>query len=394
MSKQNNSYRAFLRLYKSCGFLILYFLVKTSLFANDEWDKEIQKELKEETFKQKILIDRANIPHISVVVDMLGDFNLNKKSKEEKEKNIREPASDSFLVREVELAFQGAIDQLALGTINFAAHEENGAYITELHEVYFEFHKLPANAFLKVGKFFMDAGRLNNKHRHAWDFSTAPMVFQEFFGSEGVDDTGAELSFLMPFDFYQVFLVGVFNGRNFGHSHELGPKKPNPLYTSRFKNFFLLNQDWGCQIGLSYLRYNVDNNPQNFWQLGGIDFAIRKEKYFSWKNELWYRKEEFELGDPQKKYGAYSSFLFSLTKVWDIGFRYDVFVVTDSFDPKEDKEVDKASLGQNIWATYKPSEFSYFRLGVEKQDKYAQNPSYLLTIQADFIIGEHPPHRY
>ncbi len=379
------------------------------LDRENEFDREIEEALnapqsrqrEREAEKREIqgnsLVDWANTPRILVAVDMLGDWNLGKNNRTEEE-NEQEPAQDRAEIREVEFGFNTAIDHLALGTVLFAVHNEEGDYFVELHEAYFEFNRLPWNLFLKLGIFFLDVGSLNSIHRHDWKFSKAPLVHRELFDEEAVSDFGGELSFLMPWPFYQEVKIGIFNGEKFGHVHGEGMKKPNPLYTGRIKHFFLLGDGLGSRLGFTYMRYNVDDDPDNYWQTGGLDLSLKwqrgRSQNLEWSNEFWYRNQKFAIGEDRNRYGYYSSFVYQPFVMWRFGLRWDNFIREDDFDGQLDKEVDKNDYSQSIWVDFRPSEYSYFRLTVERQDLYAQENDYLLLLQADFILGYHPPHRY
>jgi len=384
--------------------IFLFTMTGVALFAeeSDEFDQEINSALedkkendskRQEIQRSNTLIDRASIPNILVAADMVGQWDATKN-----DSDIQALSRDTANMREVEFGFNGAVDQWGLGSVLFAVHNENGKFFVELHEAYFEFNQLPWNLFFKVGKYFIDAGRLNSIHRHDWRFTQAPRVHKEFFDFEAVDDFGGELSILMPWNFYQEIKLGVFSGKKFGHAHDDGITKAQPLFTARIKNFIPIVGNLGSHFGFSYLRYNIDQNPNNYWQTGGTDVTFKwqsgKHMSFEWTSEFWYRNEKFDVGLDTNKYGYYSFVEFQPWQMWFFGVRFDEFVLADNFDPRKGKLVDKIDYGQTIWITLKPSEFSYFRLSGERQDYYGKKDNYLILLQADFILGHHPAHRY
>ena len=412
-----------LRLLPLFFFLLSVWPLYSQAEGPDEFDREIESFLEEESPKEKEreqeeedrqeilrssstrrgsqrgVVDWANFPRITVVVDMVGDWNVGDKPEHKEGQAPQEDAgSDSANVREAGFGFETAIDHWAYGTVLFAARNENGEYFVELHEASFEFNQLPYDLFLKLGNFYMDVGRLNNRHRHAWKFTKAPLVHEEFFDDEGVADFGGELSFLMPWPFYQELSFGMFNGRTFGHGHDDGVKKPKPLYTGRLKNFFLLGESLGTQLGLSYLRYSVDEDPGNYWVTRGLDLTFKWQRgalqSFEWSTEFWHRKENFAISESTESYGYYSFIEYQPWKMWSFGFRWDHFVRPQDFDARLGKEVDKQDYGQTFSLTHKPSEFSYFRFSLERQDFYAKQDDYVFMIQADFMLGYHKPHVY
>ena len=369
----------------------------------DPLDKEIEEALEEEvtgenessTSSGREIVDRASLPDISIAVDMTAEFDLTKNDNESETQAV---SRNSGNVREAEFGFSTAIDHWALGTVFFAVHNENGQFFVELHEAYFEFNHLPWNLFLKAGKFFLDIGRLNGMHRHDWRFTQAPRVHHKLFDPEGIEDFGGEISILMPWSFYQEVKFGVFNGKKFGHAHDEGVPKLHPLYTGRIKNFIPIIDRLGSQFGLTYLRYSIDKNSDNYWQTLGLDVTFKwqkgKHQAFEWSTEFWYRNTRSALGANTSKYGYYSFVELQLWQIWYFGFRWDHFTLADNFDPRLNENVNKNDYGQSVWVTLKPSEFSYFRITFERQDFYGKKNQHLVLIQADFILGFHPPHRY
>ena len=390
----------------------IFFLDVSSIYAqeseqsDEEIDEEIEEALEEKATEQqgrpirpgssgRIIIDRANLPNILVAVDMTAGFDLNANEDRSETQAVSRGSANA---REVEFGFFTAIDQWALGSVLFAVHNENGQFFTELHEAFLELNRLPYNLFFKIGKFFMDVGRINGIHRHDWRFTQAPLVHYQLFDPEGVDDFGGELSVVMPWSFYQEFKVGVFNGRTFGHTHNEGIEKPHPLYTGRIKNFLPITHDLGSQFGATYMRYNIDENPGNYWQTYGLDVTVRwqSSRFYAleWTSEFWYRNTKSVIGDDTNRYGYYSFVELRAWQIWHFGFRWDHFTLVNNFDPRLNENVDKNDYGQSVWVTLRPSEFSYYRLTFERQDYYARNDNYLMLLQVDFIIGFHPPHRY
>ena len=193
--------------------------------------------------------------------------------------------------------------------------------------------------------------------------------------------------------------IGVFNGRTWGHTHGDGPVKPLPLLTARLKNFLPIWNNWGTQFGFTYIRYSVDEDKTNVDNTFGGDFTIKwsrgRYRSFILTYELWYRTEERKESALAKKFGWYSYAMYQFHQNWYIGARIDYFAVLNFHAEALDKKINQISQGQSIWITYKPSEFSYFRLTGERQDYYeADKDNYVAYIQADFIIGFHPAHKY
>ena len=343
--------------------------------------------------------DRASIPNIFISGDMVGNIGLANASEKDNIQNISEQAKNGFFIREVEFGFSGAVDHILNGVFTAAMHNENGSLFAELHELYIEFPYLPYNFFLKGGFFAPDIGRLNTIHRHDWDFTLAPLIHKNLLDKEAAYDTGAELSYLMPLPFFQEIKVGIFNGRTFGHSHNDGFAKPQPLYTARIKNFFPTSHNTGIQWGGSFFRYNPSKSTHDVDYTYGTDLTFKwiegKQRSVTWSTEFWYKKSFRELAEAQEStLGLYSYIQYQPWQRWSFGFRFDFFGKPDTFSAKINGRYFLQDYAQSIWITFKPSEFAYFRLTAERNNNYEKKDSYILRIQAQFILGFHPAHAY
>lgn len=314
-------------------------------------------------------------------------------------------------VREVELGFLGDIDQIADGTISAAAHFENGEQVLELHEAYFHFPDIYVpNMSARLGKMFFDVGRLNTIHRHDWLFSVAPKVHEELLDEEGVADTGAELDWLIPWPwdrFVQNLTIGVYNGRTFGHSHNEGSSKNNPLYTAHLKQFVRITNEWGTQFGFSYLRYHPTTEANKIMHQSGLDWIVKWKRddqmSFQFLTEVWYRetreknsRDYDEPVDPvETRVGAYSLFEFQFHKQWSIGYRYDIFTNPNYVNEQGIKHETNGHEGNMIQITWRPSEFSNFRASGQRSTILETGKNtYQFYLQGTFILGKHPAHIY
>lgn len=120
----------------------------------------------------------------SISVDMLYEQGLNSQSK----------AIDDFRLRESEIFFYADIDPKFNGVLSLNAHDEGEGTAVEIHEGYVQSSLLIAGWNLKLGQFFLDLGRLNRIHRHDWNMTSEPLLYQQFFANEGLLDKGLEVS--------------------------------------------------------------------------------------------------------------------------------------------------------------------------------------------------------
>jgi hypothetical protein len=210
--------------------------------------------------------------------------------------------------------------------------------------------------------------------------------------------------------------------------------KQNPLLTAHLKHFIPLSDYWGTEFGFSYLRWHPEISPKKWNNQYGFDFYLKykrgKLKSFVWQTEVWYREtkerptnrlayffdensnlkttlqEYNDQFDPPKKIevvetkaGFYSFLNYQLSEQWFIGYRYDYLTIPTfkkinyfTLIPEYKKN---GMMQDNIILTYKPSEFSYFRGQVSTTVDIEKNKrTWEYYLQAVFILGVHPAHKY
>ena len=131
-----------------------------------------------------------------------------------------DPQQRGFNARNIELAFDGAVDPYFEGFANivFKLDNDNNTKV-EVEEAFLQTTSLPFNLQLKGGQFFAAFGRINPTHPHTWDFADDPLVHGLLLGSDGLRGVGAQISWVVPVPWYSQLLLGVQNGRgNTGYS--------------------------------------------------------------------------------------------------------------------------------------------------------------------------------
>lgn len=417
---------------------------------DDDWEKVLKKDLESlDSNSQKSQDSRGTMStsqsqnrinrsaqnlmmEISVAGDVVGQWD-----------NEKPQVTDNELdVRSGEIGFTGAVDQWLRGVLLIAAHGENGKYFFEIHEAHIQLPFLPFNTSFKLGSMFLDIGRLNRIHQHDRPFTMTPIVHEKFLDTESISDMGGELSILLPWSFItQELVIGSTNGKKWGHTHNAGIKKNNPLTYAHLKNFYYFGNNWGTQFGFTGLRYEPTDDNKNERHMYGFDMVVRwnysnlREVLFM--GEAWYNINSYAQNDilydpttatispnpdylpypgkPAKEiqWGHYLFLMYKFHQLWSAGFRYDYF--TDySLKNKDGYMADNAIHAFTGQVTFRPSEFSYIRASVERryQKDYTTKtlettvaqglvvtPDLIKTdhrfyIQAMYILGSHPAHTY
>src|SRR5437764_9355027 len=125
-----------------------------------------------------------------------------------------DPQQRGFNARNIELAFDGAVDPYFEGFANivFKLDNDNETEV-EVEEAFMQTTSLPFNLQLKGGQFFAAFGRLNPTHPHTWDFVDTPLVNGLFLGPDGLRGVGAQTSWTLPLPWYSQLIFASQNGR-------------------------------------------------------------------------------------------------------------------------------------------------------------------------------------
>src|SRR5438132_1379946 len=125
-----------------------------------------------------------------------------------------DPQQRGFNARNIELAFDGAVDPYFEGFANivFKLDNDNQTEV-EVEEAFMQTTSLPFNLQLKAGQFFAAFGRLNPTHPHTWDFADTPLVNGLFLGPDGLRGVGAQTSWTLPLPWYSQLIFASQNGR-------------------------------------------------------------------------------------------------------------------------------------------------------------------------------------
>ena len=199
------------------------------------------------------LYERRGPGQLLFDVGIAGDFigNLSQHNVQKNQGGSFPGLENLFFPREVELSFFGQIDPYARAEVRVEAEQDQrgeGLNVS-LAEANLTLTALPYGTQLKMGLMRNRFGYLNQIHAHDTPFIDNPNVLQQFFGTEGLVESGFEATWVPSLPFYLELLGGVFNGQNdvaFGRD-----QISNPLVTGRVRTFFDLD-DWGAlQLGSS-----------------------------------------------------------------------------------------------------------------------------------------------
>ncbi|MBI3886483.1 MAG: hypothetical protein HY302_12250 [Opitutae bacterium] len=342
-----------------------------------------------------------------------------------------DPIKRGFVLRNAEIAVDGAIDPYFKGFANIVLKlDRNNGTDIELEESFLQSTALPANLQLKLGQFFANFGRQNPQHPHQWSFVDQPLILGRTFGPDGLRSVGAQLSWLAPTPFYTEAFLAVLDGQGGTAFSFRNPGEPDALGTSRFAgratvdrtlrgaqdllvvprlaSSFELTDNTTLLVGLSGAFGPNDTGAHRRTQIYGADFFWKWKPpnaslgfpYLSWQTEALYRR--FEAGaDPLaalpdetlRDYGAYSQLSYGFVPRWNAGLRYDYVsgnsAAADFGDPRRGR---RWRLSPAL--TFFPSEFSKIRLQFNHDNSDLFGNAESVWMQFEFGLGAHAAHKY
>jgi hypothetical protein len=297
--------------------------------------------------------------------------------------------SDGLHFEEAELQFSADVDPYLKASALFALAPEDGEFVFEPEEVYFETISLPS-VTLRAGKFKSAISRHNEFHTHAYPFLDAPLIEEALFGGEGLNDVGLSAAVLLPISWFSEVTAQVFaatNDTSFG-----SPGMNDSLEVVRFKNLWELNDDttleWNLGGGAGANQWGGTTwvgttSLTGKWRpsvLGKYQSLLLHAEYLFGTCEG--RVEDSEMG------GLAAWAQYQLAQRWWLQVRGEWLGVPSlRSEPNQRK--------QSLLVAFSPSEFSGFRFQYDHLDAAgALDTDHRLSLQWNISIGAHPAHAY
>jgi hypothetical protein len=342
-----------------------------------------------------------------------------------------DPQQRGFNARNIELAFDGAVDPYFEGFANivFKLDNDNETEV-EVEEAFMQTTSLPYNLQLKAGQFFAAFGRLNPTHPHTWDFADTPLVNGLFLGPDGLRGVGAQTSWTLPLPWYSQLIFASQNGRG-----STGFSFRNPgddgmffdrittdrearglqdfVWIPRFENSFNLSDTQTVLAGVSGAFGSNETGADSRTQIYGADLLYKWKSshaeggfpFVKWQTEFMYRRfqaghganDSFPVAETFHDWGLYSQVLWGFKKGWVAGVRGDYVDMQGSEFTDDLDRQSRWRISANL--TWYPTEFSKIRLQYN-QDFLEEN--FFLSarqvesvfLQWEFILGSHGAHKF
>ena len=302
-------------------------------------------------------------PDISVIGNFVG------KAGDANEFQERSTAS----LEESEISFQAFVDPYAQAKFFLAVGPEGA----EMEEGYVNFIALPHDFTAKVGKLKANFGKVNTMHAHQLPWIDTPLVLNNFFGDEGLAESGVSVSKLFP-NRFNVFVEAT--GEVYAQNLD------DLLYLGHLKAYRDLTERSNLEVGTSYARGTAEGTNE----FAGLDVTYRYKpleraiyRSFISRTELIANRLE---GRDERAYGFYTSADYQFARRWFAGVRFD------NADHIDDPTL--TDRGGSLTLTFWPSEFSQLRAQA-RRIRYGGGPTVNeLLFQVQFSIGAHGAHTF
>ena len=330
-------------------------------------------------------------------------------------------APEGFSLDESEVTLGAKVDHLFYGQATFALADDAGETSIETEEAYFETLALGGGWTAKAGRFYSAMGYLNEKHKHAWDFIDAPLIYRGLFGDQLKQD-GVRLSWILPTDTYYLIGAEVGNGVHF-------PSAGNHSGVGDWLVFANTGGDIGLShswlLGISHWQANDVkdrlsqglNSPSYSGdsRIDALDIVYKwapegnaRQRNLKLQTEFFNRSENgvMTLDDTAQsssydgsQNGWYAEAVYQFIPRWKAAVRYDYL---DSSNSGGDSVVlgDSALLADgdtpqrfSVMLAWQPSEFSRIRAQYNRDESTADTDNQFF-VQYTMVMGAHGAHSY
>jgi hypothetical protein len=360
------------------------------------------------------------LPDISAVGDFVGDASP-------KGSTLADP-SKRVDIREVELAFQAAVDPFFRGDVFLGLSDEEGVSI---EQAFLTATSLPWHLDVRMGRFLSPVGKTNLTHRHDLHTIEYPWVVQRFLSDDGLKGTGIwVLRAFAPFGFFQELNVQVVD-RLGEQPEDLHTDKPvnkslsGLTYSARLRNYWDVSEAANVELSATALTGKREQpiapvaTSSDINAVGARQSLIGADLTYRWRplqqglyrslivqaelmRQLNQRDPDLPatpggaptdyLGPTRDVTGAYVFGRYQTSQRTFLGGRYDY---VQSYDASA-ADFHAASL----YFEFFPSEFSKLVAGYERilnggtQSGFAGDRLDRILVQASFALGPHKPHPF
>jgi hypothetical protein len=323
------------------------------------------------------------------------------------------PGLQGLSLGESEVSFAANVDDKFYGQLTLSYEDNNGNVGTSIEEAYIDTLKLPDGFNMRLGRFFSDIGYLNSHHTHTDNFVDRPLPYQAFLANQYGDD-GAQVRWVAPTDLYLELGGEAFRGEDYPAANARNNGVGAWTLFAKAGGDVGDSNSWLAGVSMLNAKANLADDgfsgdtkvyiadgtwkwaPNGNTKDGGV--TVRSEYFLDQRDGTYTLPSDFEVDplDPLTvpwvgdRRGAYLEAVYRLNRTWDIGYRFDKLwsasngPFASTFDPSRN----------SIEATWRNSEFSFFRLQYSHDDPLQNVVDNAIYLQYDVALGAHGAHKF
>lgn len=323
---------------------------------------------------------------------------------------------------ESELNLSANVDDKFRGAVTTSFVNEDGEDGIEIEEAFVQTLPglgLPGGMSVKAGRALWTLGYLNEQHAHTDDFADRPLPYRVFLNNAYNDD-GAEISYVLPTDFYSEIGGGVFRGDDYPFGSASGSGNGAWSAFARVGGDIGDNQAW--RVGGYVLSGDTEERFSNEDVLrfaGDTDLYIADLRYtwaptgnpyekelllqgeYFWRGEDGFY-EDFDAGTGAVGFdghasGWYAQSVYKFLPQWRVGYRYSQLEAPDISSELSGSILDAGGHDPDAHAVmvdWSNSEFSRIRLQYNHESPGDGIEDDQILLQYIMSLGAHGAHKY
>ena len=355
-------------------------------------------------------------PYISVVLN--GAYNYY--SNDDKEISgfqigeEGESPDKGFSLGESEINIGANVDDKFLANLTASVVSEDGEDKIELEEAFVQSIGLPYGITGTAGRMKPVFGYLNEKHTHTDEFADRPLPYRVFLNNAYKDD-GAQVSVVLPTDFYTEVGGGLYRGGYFPAAAESSGDGSANAYV-KVGGDITENQAWVGGFSYLYSKSNKGRESDDIVFKGkdnlyGLSLKYtyaptgnNKESELSLQGEYLLRDEKGKYNVEDTDFvqynnnsaGWYAQASYKFLTNWKTGYRYSQMrsdnVPEDLKDTPLDADGYKPEI-HSVMLQWDNSEFSRIRLQYN-YDKSNRKDDNQIILEYTMSFGAHGAHSF
>jgi hypothetical protein len=333
-----------------------------------------------------------------------------------------ERGTEGFSLGESEINFSANADDKFAGNLTASIAPENGEDKLSVEEAYLKTlpgSGLPTGMSVKAGRSLWKFGYLNEHHAHTDDFADRPLPYRAFLNGAFNDD-GAEVSYVLPTDFYSEIGGGAFRGDSFPGGSANGEGAGSYSSYARVGGDFTENQSW--KLGASWLHSHTPGRVTNDNTLTFIGdnnlYALdarytwaptgnENEKEVTLQAEYLFRNEDGTYNDTNAatgnvafnghESGWYAQGTYKFLPQWRVGARYSELQspnIPVSLIGSQPDAGGHNPQTYSLMTDWSNSEFSRVRLQYNNEKLGSGKDDNQVILQYIMSLGAHGAHQY